>query len=237
MIVELAAISIVRHRVEPTLSIDTIVTPRCERLHSTAIPCTFASGTAAGDLATETIGLGFTFGAPCVAGVTATVFATWRFGVNAVPSFRIVSMLTRAFVAPVGDLLSQARNDAVPGFAAAWTIPPFPTAIVLPVANRLSVDITLVRANEAQSCGWAHPGADPCAGRLARRSPAVGPIWQHNKRGAMNAAPERQPPIVPRSILRDRMIDVVVRSTPSSVPIWSSRSLSRSGESARSHAT
>ncbi len=65
----------------------------------------------------------------------------------------------------------------------------------------------------------------------------VGPIRQRNKRGATNTAPERQPPIVPRSILRDRMIDVVVRSTPSSVPIWSSRSLSRSGESARSHAT
>ncbi|WP_230953577.1 hypothetical protein [Burkholderia cepacia] len=96
MIVELAAISIVRHRIERTLSIDTIVTPRCERLYSTAIPCTFASGTTARDLATETIGLGFTFGAPCFGGLTATVFATWRFGVNAVPSFRIVSMPTRA---------------------------------------------------------------------------------------------------------------------------------------------
>ncbi|MDN7442316.1 hypothetical protein QZM64_24455 [Burkholderia cepacia] len=96
MIVALAAISNVRHRVEPTLSIDTIVTPRCERLYSTAIPRTFASGTAARDLATETIGLGFTFGAPCFDGLTATVFATWRFGVNAVPSFRIVYMPTRA---------------------------------------------------------------------------------------------------------------------------------------------
>ncbi|WP_063800622.1 hypothetical protein [Burkholderia cepacia] len=171
MIVALVAISNVRHRVEPTLSIDTIVTPRCERLYSTAIPRTFASGTAAGDLETETIGLGFTFGAPCFDGLTATVFATWRFGVNAVPSFRIVSMLTRAFVAPVGDLLSQARNDAVPGFAAAWTIPPFPTAIVLPVANRLSVDITLARANDAQSCGWAHPGADFACGAPGTTQP------------------------------------------------------------------
>lgn len=74
-------------------------------------------------------------------------------------------------VAPVGDLLSQARNDAVPGFAAAWTIPPFPTAIVLPVANRLSVDITLARANEAQSCGWAHPGADSACGAPGTTQP------------------------------------------------------------------
>lgn len=95
----------------------------------------------------------------------------WRFGVNAVPSFRIVYMLTRAFVAPVGDLLSQARNDAAPGFAAAWTIPPFPTAIVRPVANRLSVDITLARANEAQSRGWAHPGADSACGAPGTTQP------------------------------------------------------------------
>ena len=164
LVVALAAIFIVPHRIERTLSIDTIVTPRCKWFRSTAIPCTFASGTAAGDLATETIGFGFTFGALCFGELIATVFAMWRFGVNAVPSFRIVYMLTRAFVAPVGDLLSQARNDAAPGFAAAWTIPPFPTAIVRPVANRLSVDITLARANEAQSRGWAHPGADSACG-------------------------------------------------------------------------
>ncbi len=107
------------------------------------------------------------------------------------------------------------------------------------VSLHASATINAARSRRSSSCGIAlNPRLSidtivtPRCERLY-----VGPIRQRNKRGATNTAPERQPPIVPRSILRDRMIDVVVRSTPSSVPIWSSRSLSRSGESARSHAT
>ena len=107
------------------------------------------------------------------------------------------------------------------------------------VSLHVSATINAARSRRSSSCGIAlNPRLSidtivtPRCERLY-----VGPIRQRNKRGATNTAPERQPPIVPRSILRDRMIDVVVRSTPSSVPIWSSRSLSRSGESARSHAT
>ncbi|KVK86232.1 hypothetical protein WS90_08155 [Burkholderia cepacia] len=73
--VALAAIFFVWRRVERMLSIDTSVTPRCERFDRAAIPCMFAPCTAAGDLATETIGLGFTFGTPCSGRLIATVFA------------------------------------------------------------------------------------------------------------------------------------------------------------------
>jgi hypothetical protein len=60
--VTLAAIFFVWYRVERTLSIHDIVTRRRELFYWSAILCTFALGTAAGDLATEALGLGFTWG-------------------------------------------------------------------------------------------------------------------------------------------------------------------------------
>lgn len=56
----LAAIFLVWYRVERTLSIHDIVTRGRELFYWAAILCTFALGTAAGDLATEALGLGFT---------------------------------------------------------------------------------------------------------------------------------------------------------------------------------
>ncbi|VWD55703.1 membrane protein [Burkholderia lata] len=130
----LAAIFFVWHRVEGTLSIDTIVTPRRELFYWAAILCTFALGTAAGDLATEALGLGFTFGALCFGGLIAAVFAAWRLGANAVLAFWIAYILTRPFGASLGDLLTQARTYGGLGFGAAWTSLLFLTVIVLLVA-------------------------------------------------------------------------------------------------------
>src|SRR4029077_11321287 len=50
------------YRSEPTLSIPSIVTMRRELFYWAAILFTFALGTAAGDLATEALGLGFNLG-------------------------------------------------------------------------------------------------------------------------------------------------------------------------------
>ena len=51
------------YAVERNLSIRQIVTPRRELFYWATVLCTFALGTAAGDLATEALGLGFTLGA------------------------------------------------------------------------------------------------------------------------------------------------------------------------------
>ena len=59
----LATIFFVWYRVEHTLSIHDVVTRRREVFYWVAILCTFALGTAAGDLATEALGLGSTWGA------------------------------------------------------------------------------------------------------------------------------------------------------------------------------
>src|SRR6266850_2613099 len=58
----LAAIFIAWYSQEGTLSIRSIFTRRRELFYWAAILCTFALGTAAGDLATEALGLGFQVG-------------------------------------------------------------------------------------------------------------------------------------------------------------------------------
>ena len=107
--VALAALFFVWWRVEHTLSIQTIVNRQRECFYWTAVLLTFALGTAAGDLATEELGLGFRFGAVAfLAAIGATAIA-WRLGANAVLTFWIAYILTRPLGASVGDFISQAR--------------------------------------------------------------------------------------------------------------------------------
>jgi uncharacterized membrane-anchored protein len=133
--VVLAVIFFVWQRIEGTLSIAEIVTPRRELFYWAAILCTFALGTAAGDLATEALGLGFSLGAVCFGALIAIAFAAWRLGVNAVLAFWIAYILTRPFGASLGDLLTQARTYGGLGMGAAWTSLLFLTVIALLVAS------------------------------------------------------------------------------------------------------
>jgi len=98
------------HRVEHTLSIHDIVTRRRELFYWAAILCTFALGTAAGDLATEALHLGFTRGALVFGALIALTCLAWRLGGNAVLTFWIGYILTRPFGAALGDLLTQANE-------------------------------------------------------------------------------------------------------------------------------
>jgi len=108
--VALAAIFFVWYRVERTLSIHDIVTRSRELFYWAAILCTFALGTAAGDLATEALGLGFTWGAVAFGALIGITYASWRMGGNAVLTFWIAYILTRPLGASLGDLLSQSRS-------------------------------------------------------------------------------------------------------------------------------
>ncbi|WP_024972378.1 membrane protein [Ralstonia pickettii] len=130
----LAAIFFVWYRVERTLSIHSIVTRRRELFYWAAILCTFALGTAAGDLATEALGLGFTWGAVVFGTFLGLTYAAWRFGGNAVLTFWIAYILTRPFGAALGDLLTQAKTYGGLGMGAMWTSALFLTVIVLLVA-------------------------------------------------------------------------------------------------------
>ena len=119
---------------ERTLSIHAIVTRNRELFYWSAILCTFALGTAAGDLATEALGLGFTWGAIAFGIMIASSYAAWRLGCNAVLTFWIGYILTRPFGAALGDMLTQAKTYGGLGMGAMWTSVLFLTVIVLLVA-------------------------------------------------------------------------------------------------------
>ncbi|SAK95498.1 membrane protein [Caballeronia catudaia] len=130
----LAAIFLVWYRVERTLSIHDIVTRSRELFYWAAILCTFALGTAAGDLATEALGLGFAWGAVAFGALIGITYAAWRMGGNAVLTFWIGYILTRPFGAALGDLLTQAKTYGGLGMGAMWTSALFLSVIVMLVA-------------------------------------------------------------------------------------------------------
>lgn len=108
--VVLAAVFTVWYWSERTLSIHTITTTRREAFYWGAILFTFALGTAAGDLATEALSLGFTIGVLVFGGLIVATYAAYRLGANAVLTFWIAYILTRPLGASLGDLLSQSQT-------------------------------------------------------------------------------------------------------------------------------
>lgn len=130
----LAVIFALWHRQEGTLSIHGIATLRRELFYWAAILCTFALGTAAGDLATEALGLGFARGALAFGTLIGLTWAAWRLGGHAVLTFWIGYILTRPFGAALGDLLTQTPADGGLGLGGPWTSASFLVVIVLLVA-------------------------------------------------------------------------------------------------------
>src|ERR1700730_13437157 len=106
----LAATFAVWYRSERTLSIHTIVTRRRELFYWAAILFTFALGTAAGDLATEALALGFNVGVLVFGVLIAVIAGAYYLGANAVLTFWLAYILTRPLGASLGDLLSQSRE-------------------------------------------------------------------------------------------------------------------------------
>jgi uncharacterized membrane-anchored protein len=117
----LTGIFAVWYRSEGTLSIREIFTPRREWFYWAAVLCTFALGTAAGDLATEALGLGFRWGVVAFGAFIALTMLAFYFGANSVLTFWVAYILTRPLGASLGDLLSQAREYGGLGFGAMLT--------------------------------------------------------------------------------------------------------------------
>ena len=115
---------------ERTLSIHTVVTRRRELFYWLAILCTFALGTAAGDLATEALGLGFGVGVLAFGGLIALVYLAYRLGADPVLTFWLTYVLTRPLGASLGDLLSQARDYGGMGLGTVTTSLGFLAVIV-----------------------------------------------------------------------------------------------------------
>jgi len=141
--VALAATFAVWYAFERTLSIHSIVTRRRELFYWTAILFTFALGTAAGDLATEALQLGFRLGVVVFGALIAmATFAYYR-GANPILTFWIAYVLTRPLGASLGDFLSQARTYGGLGLGTIVTSAVFLAVIVALVA------VLSFRENEA----------------------------------------------------------------------------------------
>ena len=130
----LAVIFACWYRAEGTLSIAAVDNRRREAFYWAAILCTFAMGTAAGDLATEALGMGFRIGVAVFAALIAAVAAARALGLPGVLAFWLVYILTRPLGASLGDLLTQAPTYGGIGLGAMTTSAIFLTVIVLLVA-------------------------------------------------------------------------------------------------------
>ena len=130
----LAATFAIWYGVERTLSIRTIVSTRRELFYWAAILFTFALGTAAGDLATEALGLGFQLGVIVFGVMIAAIAIFYSLAVNPVLTFWLAYILTRPLGASLGDLLSQPRNYGGVGLGTVHTSLAFLTVIIALVA-------------------------------------------------------------------------------------------------------
>lgn len=93
---------------EKTLSIHSIYTTKREAFYWLAILFTFALGTAAGDLTSEGLEVGYWKSALMFAALIGVVtVAYYRFNLNSVTAFWIAYILTRPLGASIGDYLSQ----------------------------------------------------------------------------------------------------------------------------------
>lgn len=117
----LAANFAVWYTLERNLSIRQIVTARRELFYWSTVLCTFALGTAGGDLATEALGLGFDIGVVIFAALIAVCLLAWRLGGNTVLVFWVAYILTRPLGASLGDLLTQSHDYGGLGMGATWT--------------------------------------------------------------------------------------------------------------------
>jgi uncharacterized membrane-anchored protein len=151
----LAGTFLIWYRSERTLSIHTILTPRREAFYWLAILCTFALGTAAGDLMAEVLGLGYAPTGVIVAVVITLTAIGWRLGLHPVLAFWIIYILTRPLGASLGDLLSQSRDNGGIEFGPAMTTLVFTVAIVVAVTY---LAVTKIDVTPTDRAGIARPG-------------------------------------------------------------------------------
>jgi uncharacterized membrane-anchored protein len=142
----LAAVFAIWYAMERTLSIHTIVTTRRELFYWAAILFTFALGTAAGDLATEALMMGFNLGVLAFGALIAAVTVAYYLGANAVLTFWIAYILTRPLGASLGDLLSQSRPNGGLGFGTIHT-----SVVFLLVIASLVTFVSLASKTEAKA--------------------------------------------------------------------------------------
>ncbi|MGQ4360571.1 COG4705 family protein [Streptomyces sp. SAS_272] len=142
----LAVVFVVWYRRERTLSIHSIDTTSRESFYWLAVLFTFALGTAAGDLVSERMDLGYWLAAVLFAlAIAAVAVAHFALGLDAVWSFWIAYILTRPLGASIGDYLSQPTGDGGLGFGTVVT-----SGLFLAVILGLVVYLAVTRKDAAE---------------------------------------------------------------------------------------
>lgn len=109
--IALAVVFAAWYTVERTLSIHSIRTRRREAFYWLAILVTFALGTAAGDLISEKLALGYGLSLAIFCAVILLIAgAHYRLHLNAVVAFWAAYIITRPLGASLGDLLTQSGD-------------------------------------------------------------------------------------------------------------------------------
>jgi uncharacterized membrane-anchored protein len=151
----LAVVFVVWYRRERTLSIHSIDTVRRESFYWLAVLFTFALGTAAGDLVSERMDLGYLLSAVLFALAIAAVAVAHRaLGLGAVWSFWIAYILTRPLGASIGDYLSQPTGDGGVGLGTVIT-----SVLFLAVILGLVVYLAVTRKDVTEPEGAARQAA------------------------------------------------------------------------------
>ncbi|MEV0981829.1 hypothetical protein [Streptomyces sp. NPDC049915] len=136
--IALAVVFVIWYRRERTLSVHHIDTTSRESYYWLAVLFTFALGTAAGDLVSERMDLGYWLSAVLfAAAIAAVAIAHFALGLDAVWSFWIAYILTRPLGASIGDYLSQPGGDGGLGLGTVVTSALF-LAVILGLVVYLS---------------------------------------------------------------------------------------------------
>jgi uncharacterized membrane-anchored protein len=117
--VVLVAVFVTWQRIEGTLSIHSIDTPRRELFYWAAVVTTFALGTAVGDLTAITLSLGYFVSMVLFAAVICIpAIGFWRFRWNPILTFWFAYVVTRPVGASLADWLGKPAHDNGLGWGA-----------------------------------------------------------------------------------------------------------------------
>jgi uncharacterized membrane-anchored protein len=134
--VTLAAVFTTWHRIEGTLSVHEIDTPRREAFYWAAVVSTFALGTAVGDLTAYTFNLGYFRSAVLYAAVIVVIAAAYRRHLlGPTLAFWAAYVMTRPLGASIADWIGKPVAEGGRGVGAGVTSLVLATVIALMVAG------------------------------------------------------------------------------------------------------
>ena len=171
-LIVLGAVFYLWNRSEGTLDIHSITTNRREKYYWAVVFATFCLGTAAGDFAATTLGLGYLASALFFCVVILVPWGGWRFAKwNSIFSFWFAYVLTRPVGASFADYFSKGHDVSGIGFGD-WQTALVMTSIVVILVAYTAVARYDIQSPEVQITETESGGAGTIRGPLRDRGEA-----------------------------------------------------------------